>query len=271
MRAASQAGLSAAAERWEGVLAMRGADGIELATELFSVVDTLDSEPGLRRALTDPARDGGAKAELATTVFGGKVNADVVDLLAGMVRGRWSAEGDLADAVAEIAMTSALASAEAHDRLLDVEAEVFQLTRMLTDQRSLRMALADRELPASNRVQLVDQLFGDKLSPETLLLVRRVAATLRGRTVPSALAEIGDLAAARRQRIVATVTVAMPLSSEQLDRLAAALEAKAGQAVHININVDPSVLGGLRVQLGTDVVDDTIRARLDQAGRAISG
>lgn len=271
MRAASYTALSAAAERFEGILANQASQGMDFATELFSIVDMLDESANLRRALTDPARDGQDKADLVTAVIGGKASGEVTDLISGMVRARWSDDKDLADALASLAVTSTLASAQAQDRLLDVESEVFQLSRLLTDNRSLRMALADRELPADQRIGLVESLFADRLSPETLLLVRRVAATLRGRTVPQALSEIGDLAAARRQRIVATVTTATPPTQEQIDRLGELLQAQVGQAVHINIDVDPNVLGGMRVQVGTDVVDATIRARLEEAGRAISG
>ncbi len=271
MRAASQAELNAAADRWEGVLADKAAQGNSYAAELFGMVDILDDSANLRRALTDPARSGEDKAELVSRIFGQQVSGEVVDLLAGMVRGRWSSDRDLADALASLAVTSALANAEKEGRLLQVETEVFQLNRLLTSRRELRMALADRELPAENRSALVDRLLADRVSPETMLLVRRVAQTLRGRTVPQALAEIGELAAARRQRVVATVTAAIPPTDEQIERLSRVLQEKVGSAVHINIDVDPSVLGGMRVQLGDDVIDGTIRARLEQAGRAIRG
>lgn len=271
MRAASQAGLDAAAERWETILTQHGTQGMEFARQIFTVVDTLDESANLRRALTDPARSGDDKATLVRRVFGEHAVDEVLDLICGMVRGRWSADTDLPDALAAIAWTSALASAEAHDRLLQVEKEVFQLSRLLTDSRPLRMALADRELPSERRVALVDSLLTDRVTPETLQLVRRVAATLRGRTVPQALGEIGDLAAARRNRTVATVTAAIPPSEAQIARLSEILQRQLGHKVHLNIDVDPNVLGGMRVQLGNDVVDGTIRARLEEAGRAISG
>ncbi|MDO5700683.1 MAG: F0F1 ATP synthase subunit delta [Bowdeniella nasicola] len=271
MRAASEAALSAAAERWEAVLQADGARGDTFGAELFGVVDTLDETPSLARALTDPARTGQDKAELASTVFSGTVSGEVSDLIAGMVRSRWSATVDLADALAQLAISSVLSCAAAHDRLVTVENEVFQLDRMLVGQRELRMALADRELPAERRIALVDALVKDTVSPETYQLVRRFAGTLRGRTVPQALTEVGRLAAARRDRVVATVTTAVPPTREQMARLSEILSAQAGQEVHINIDVDPAVLGGMRVHMGSDVVDSTIRARLEEAGRAISG
>lgn len=271
MRAASQAGLAAAAKGWETVLQQQGERGMDFAKQMFTVVDTLDDAANLRRALTDPARSGEDKAALVRRVFSEHALDEVIDLICGMVRHRWSSDTDLPDAIASLAWTSALASAEANERLLDVEKEVFQLSRLLKDSRPLRMALADRELPADRRVALVDQLLADRVSPETLQLVRRVARTLRGRTVPQALGEIGDLAAARRNRTVATVTAALPPTEAQIARLGDILQRQLGHPVHLNIDVDPKVLGGMRVQLGNNVVDGTIRARLEEAGRAISG
>lgn len=66
MRASSQASLEAAQERWEPVLADAGDGGVQLGNELFAVVDVLDASAALRRALTDPGRDGADKAAVVT-------------------------------------------------------------------------------------------------------------------------------------------------------------------------------------------------------------
>src|SRR5699024_1339864 len=117
MRASSQASLDAAEQRWQPVLAGAGDGGLELGTELFAVVDVLDGSPALRRALTDPGREPGDKAQVVADLLGGKSSEPVVDLLAGMARSRWSAEGDIADALSVLAIDSILASAASTDSL----------------------------------------------------------------------------------------------------------------------------------------------------------
>jgi F-type H+-transporting ATPase subunit delta len=77
-------------------------------------------------------------------------------------------------------------------------------------------------------------------------------------------------AARRRQQVVAHVVAAAPLTTEQRDRLEAALQRRYGR-VRLNIDVDPSVLGGIRVQVGSELVDGTVTTRLDEARRRLAG
>jgi F-type H+-transporting ATPase subunit delta len=77
-------------------------------------------------------------------------------------------------------------------------------------------------------------------------------------------------AADRRRQVVAHVVAAAPLTTEQRSRLEAALQRRYGR-VRLNVDVDPSVLGGLRVQVGSELVDGTVTARLDEARRRMAG
>ncbi|ACQ79563.1 ATP synthase F1, delta subunit [Beutenbergia cavernae DSM 12333] len=271
MRASSEASLKAAADRWEPVLAEAGESARDLAESIFAVVDALDSSASLRRALTDPARPADAKASLTQGLLGAKAPDAVVDLVAGMSRSRWSADDDLASALEEIGTTSLLAAAESRGELERVEDELFRLGRSLIGARELRIALSNRELPVENRVALVDALLEGKVAPETELLVRRAATSMRERSVPNAIAHVGELAAARRRRLVAAVTAAVPLTQGQLTRLGEILERAYGRSVQINVGIDPEVVGGLRVQVGAEVVDATVLTKLEEARRRLAG
>src|SRR5690625_3514268 len=103
MRATSQASLDAAMSTWETTLATAGSKAAQLGEELFTVVDVLDGSAALRRALTEPNRDGSSKANLVAGVFEGKVSEETLDLLSGLARSRWSAEGDFAEACEQLA------------------------------------------------------------------------------------------------------------------------------------------------------------------------
>jgi F-type H+-transporting ATPase subunit delta len=65
--------------------------------------------------------------------------------------------------------------------------------------------------------------------------------------------------------------VACPLDDAQLERLAGALSRFEDRQVHINVVVDPSVIGGASVRLGDQVIDGTMLTRLSQARRSIVG
>lgn len=271
MRATSQASLRTASRSWDAVLQQAGADAATYGKQLFAVVDALDGSAGLRRALTEPTRDGDDKAAVVSQLLQGKVDDQVVELVSGMVRSRWSTDGDLADSIDELGVVSYLAAAESKDQLTQLEEDTFRLIRVLADNRDLRFALGDREAGPERRVQLLDTVFTSKISAETLALVTRAVRSLRSRTLTAALSRISELAAHRRRQLVAVVTAASPLSQAQQDRLGASLAQAYGREVQLNIAVDPAVTGGFRIQVGDEVVDATIAARLDHARRRLAG
>ncbi len=271
MRATSSASLAAAADRWEPVLAAAGEQAATYGRQLFSVVDVLDSSAALRRALTEPTREGEDKARLIGDVVGDRVEAPVADLLAGLVRGRWSGEDDLGDAVEELAVASLLAAAQSADRLAELEEDVFRVVRVLADQRELRLSLSNRDVPAVHRLELLRSVFGERIVPEALTLVSRVVGAPRGRTVTAGLVRLSELAAARRNRLLAVVTAAAPLSTAQTERLQQMLSRAYGRTMQVNVAVDPALVGGLRIQVGDELVDATVLSRLDEARRRLAG
>ena len=271
MRGTSAASLEQVARAFEPVLQAAGDDASTLGAQLFAVVDALDSSGSLRRALSDPSRDGDAKAGLASGLLAGKVDPRVVDIVSAFARARWSAEADLTEAVEQVAADAVLAGAQSAGLLAQVEDELFRLDRTLVGQRELRRALTDRSATSENRTALVRRLIEGKVAAPTQQLVERAAATPRGRTMATTLALLGRLAARRRQRLLAAVSTASPLTDAQVTRLRSLLENAYGRQVQLNIALDPQVLGGLRIQVGAEVVDSTVLARLDDARRRLAG
>ena len=79
------------------------------------------------------------------------------------------------------------------------------------------------------------------------------------------------IVAAHRGEVTAKVTSAHPLSAEQLNTLAANLQTRVGRDVQIQATVDPAILGGLVVQLGSQLIDGSIRTRLNSFAQAMKG
>jgi F-type H+-transporting ATPase subunit delta len=260
--------LPSVAQRVESVLPVAGPLGVGDA--LFSVAALLDEQPSLRAALTDPARSGEDKAALVRSLLGGKVAEQVVDLVSGMVRSRWSSPRDLAEATTRLGVEAVLVSAQRHDRLDEVQDELFRFARIVASQPGLRLALTDRGLPVERKSDLLTELLQEKTTVEAARLIVHAVTEPRGRSLESNLEALADAAAARRQRQVATVAAAVPLTENQRDRLAAALSAQLGHDVQLNVVIDPEVVGGLRVSLGDEVIDGTLATRLDDAQRRIA-
>ena len=93
-------------------------------------------------------------------------------------------------------------------------------------------------------------------------LITQATLQARGRTLDASLEEFARLAAERRERLVAEVHVAIALTAAQRRRLAAALAASYGHDVHLNIVLDPKVIGGMSVQIAGERIDGTMASRL---------
>jgi F-type H+-transporting ATPase subunit delta len=271
MQGASRESLKAARETLAALISSSDNDLARLSDELFSVTSLLDREHPLRRALTDPARDGDARVGLARAVLREQVGGATADLLAWVVRARWSVPRDLATALELLAVEAQVAAAERAGRLDEVEDELFRVSRAVAGAPALRTALSDLSAPVESRAALIEGLLGGRTTEETRRLVRQAVVAPRGRTFDRTAEIYGQVAADRRSRLVATVTAVDPLTEEQRGRLAAALQRIYGHEVHLNVQLDPALVGGIRVELGDEVIDGSVESRLDDARRRLAG
>ncbi|HEX6473110.1 MAG TPA: F0F1 ATP synthase subunit delta [Streptosporangiaceae bacterium] len=268
MRGVSRASLAEARERLD--TALDGADAATLGDELFAVLHLLDREHGLRRALSDPAQPGELKAAAAGDLLRSSLGGPTLDLVQDMVRLRWARSADLTDAVETLAVTALVASAERARRLDDLEDELFRFGRVIASQPDLRRALSNPAAPADAKVRLLSDLLDGKVTDATLRLVAENATHPRGRSLERGLELYGRIAAERRERLIAVVRTSVELTETQKTRLTAALAAQYGRDIHLNIQVDPTVLGGLSVQIGDEEIDGTIQRRLGDARRRLT-
>jgi F-type H+-transporting ATPase subunit delta len=270
MQGVSRESFAAGQERLEVLLAA-AADAPAVGEDLFGVTDLLAANPNVRRALTDPSRDGEAKAQFVSRLLGGKIGGPTVDLLSGLVRGRWSRAGDLTDAVEQLAVTAVLAGAERAGRLDSVEDELFRFARTIAGDQGLRDAFSARTEGGDRKAGLVRALLAGKAAPETVRLAVQAAVSPRGLRTEQALEGFVEAAAQRRQQLVAHVVAALPLTEAQRDRLATVLQRQYGRPIRLNLDVDPDVVGGIRVEVGGEVVDGTVSGRIDEARRRLAG
>lgn len=271
MNGASREALAAARERLDALTDSTSVNAAQLADELAAVTALLGREVSLRRVLTDPAQDGEAKAQLAERLLGAQVGGPALDLLSGMVRSRWSQSRDLVDALEELAATADLTSAQQSGELDDVEDELFRFGRIVSSNTGLRAALTDRAAADRGQERAARQPARRPCQAGfTERLVTRLVTAPRGRSLEAGLESLSKLAAERRSRLVAVVTTAVPLSDPQKQRLGAALAKLYGRHMHLNIDVDPEVLGGIRVQVGDEVINGSIADRLDDATRRMA-
>ncbi|MBC9729022.1 F0F1 ATP synthase subunit delta [Streptomyces sp. TRM68367] len=267
---ASREALAAARERVDALTDSTSVDAGRLADELAAVTALLDREVSLRRVLTDPAQAGEAKAELVQRLLAGQVGGEATDLLSGMVRSRWSQSRDLVDALEELANIADFTAAQRSGTLDDVEDELFRFARIVSSSIGLRAALTDRKATTSAKSELLRSLLGGRAAVVTERLVTRLVTAPRGRSLEAGLESLSRLAAERRDRTVAVVTSAVPLSDPQKQRLGAALAKLYGRRMHLNLDVDPEVVGGIRVRVGDELINGSIADRIEDAGRRMA-
>jgi F-type H+-transporting ATPase subunit delta len=268
MRGSSRASLAEVEQRLEP-LTGDPAVAAELGNELFAVAGLLASQPVLRRALGDQSRPASARSALAHSVLDGKVSADTAGLVADVASGRWSAASDLTDAVEQLAVQAVVAAAEARGHLDDMEDELFRFGRIVSSTPELRIALTNPFISGSDKRELLSSLLEGKVTAESLRLITEAAVGPLGRSLDVSLEEYARIAARRRERLVAEVHVAVPLTDQQRIRLASALSAGYGHQVHLNVVIDPKVAGGMTVRIGDELIDGSVATRLAAARRRL--
>lgn len=160
--------------------------------------------------------------------------------------------------------------AEAEGVLEEVEDELFRFARMVEGQSKLREALTDMALPPERKRAMLTDLLGEKVNPHTLNLLAFVVESGRARDLRAIVDKLVELAEERRERAVAEVRTAVPLTAERQRRLASALSKATGKRVDVRVLVDPEVVGGVVARVGDQVFDGTIRRKLELARERLS-
>ena len=160
--------------------------------------------------------------------------------------------------------------AEAEGVLDTVEDELFQFARTLERQPSLREALIDPTLPTDRKRAVLEDILGQRANPHTVSLLGFLLEQGRARDLGSIVDELVSLAAERRQSAVAEVRTAVRLDAARRERLAEALERATGRRIELKAVVDPAVVGGVVARVGDQVIDGSIRRRLELARERLS-
>ena len=246
------------------------ASASELSSHLFFAAEVFAGNTSLRRAITDPSRDKAAKAALVKDLFGKSTGGLAVSLMSDVSALRWSATKDVIHVIEQLAIEAEASAANISNELDRVEDEFFETSRLVADNFELRKALVSVG-STDAKSALIAEVLGKKASSSTVKLASALVSHLRGRSIEAAFADYLFGLANRRNRLIAVVRTASTLTDAQASRLATVLEKKVGQPIRINVQIDPTILGGVSIKFADELVDGSVVNRLANAGRALVG
>jgi F-type H+-transporting ATPase subunit delta len=248
-------------------LSTLGGGTLAVAEELFSAGRVIGESAQLRTLLTESNADSADKVEVLEAVFGTRLGAKTLTLLGTVVQSRWSDADDLLAGIEELGLRAAAESAATS---VSIEAELFAFSTAVSSDANLELAIGSKIGSDDAKASLVSALLGKKASPQTVTIVRQLVQQPRGRRIGELLRHAASVVADQSGLGVATVTSAVAIAPAQLTRLKKGLAASYGRELSINLVVDPAIIGGLRVQVGDDVIDGTVSRKLSDLRVALA-
>lgn len=253
------------AELADSTAAMLASAELQVARELLVASSSLHASVQLRNALSDPSAQSDSKKKLIEAVFGSKMSTTTAQVLTAIVNRRWSKPRDIADTAEILAVrlvAAIVAKTGASDKLLS---ELFALQQVLNGDSELELALSSSQATAEGKQKLLTKIFGGKLSVEAEVLLLESVNSRAAKHSADVLGKYADLIAEFSAESVAEVRVARQISASQLVKLQTALSKKFGRNLSLNVVIDESVVGGVRVAVGGQVLDATVQTKINHA------
>lgn len=245
-------------------------DAWRIGNELFTITKVLDDSIQLERALTDPSRPVADKVAVLKELLGDNAHPMTMEIMTDLVSRRWSRARDIANAVEDFGVDAMMYYADATDATLQVSIELSELHSALLNLPVVRAKLYDYQATSEARVKLFREVFSGKtLNKVTMRLAEHATCNLRRRRYLETIQWLINKFSRHMGESMVTVTTATPLKKEQIKRLVEVYSAKVGRQVHINSVVNPTVLGGMRIQVGDEVTDNTVVAQLQNLHRKV--
>ena len=241
-----------------------------LSVDLFVVVNALGQNVALRRAITDPSRHAEEKEALLKQLFGSRISDSALAIANAAVTKRWSSPADLLISVEQIAIQAEAGAANSRGELDKLEEEIFAFGRALIANQDLRNALNGNPDAVAEKKALINNVLKSATS-STKVLVSQIVNGLWGRSIENALSDIAHATAEHRSLVVAHVQSAIDLTADQKAKLASALSKQVGQAVRVNVETNPNVLGGVSIRFRDELIDGTVISRMAEASQALAG
>jgi F-type H+-transporting ATPase subunit delta len=235
-----------------------GSADLATGVEILNTGRVIGTSRQLLTVIADPTADVLGKKAIVEQVFAGQ-STQTRAVLTAVVGSRWSTQSDLLGGIEDAGIRVVAASAPSD---VSIEAELFSFETAVRSDAGLELALGTKLGSPAEKAALVDRLLGGKASAQTIAILQHLVQQPRGRRIGELVRDASRIVADQADKLVATVITAEPLSDAQAARVARGIATRYGRDISVNQVVDPTVIGGVRVQVGGDVIDGTVSSRL---------
>jgi len=242
---------------------------LDLAGDVLAVADAMDAQYQLRRSLSEPNAAPEQVTHLADTLLGPIISPSATYLIKAAVVLPWPSADALAAAVRDQAVRLIWRAAVSNRTVETVRRQTLALLQAVTGDAALSTAVGDTSRSADDRHALVAALV-DQARPETAALAGSAVDDARDGFVGN-LSRYLDALARLRDHLRARVTTAVAMTPAQTADLQTQLSRIYGAQIDLEPVVDAGLVGGVRVDVGGDVIDGSIKARLDSAREQLTG
>lgn len=257
---------SALAHARESLAAASGVD-LSVGEQLLAAARAIGSSTQLQAALMDSSAAPEAKKALISTLFA-DLGATARGLLESIATSRWSSKNELLAGIEEIGIRAVAHSATDANALVG---ELFAFGRAAASDAGLELAIGSKRGSAEGKLSLVTALVGGRGSAQAVAILGHLVQQPRGRRIGDLVSSAAAIVADAAGRGVATVTVARPLTEAQASNVQQTLTGRYGREHVLNQVIDPGVVGGVRVQVGDEVIDGSVAARLADLKLRLAG
>ena len=227
-----------------------------VATELLQAADLCQRQSALAVSLAEQSAPAEAKTALIDRAFAA-LSQQTRHVIAQAAAQHWSQSLDFAAAIEELGVHTAGKLSEHLDE------ELLAVADLIDTHHELELSLGAKLADSTSKIHTLERLLGSKISQAALAITQQLAVHPRGRRLSAALHEAAKTAAAAQGKLLARVRVAETLDREQHERLERALSQSYQQPVKLSCVVDQTLLGGVSVQINDEIIDGTVRRRLD--------
>ncbi len=249
-----------------GIAALDAQHSTDLATgeQLLAATRAIASSVQLRALLADSGIEEQGKSGVIRRVFGGFTA--VLPVLDTVVAQRWSNGEELVDGLETLGYRAVAASAQGDG----IETELAAFGQIVRSDAQLELAMGTSLGTPEAKLALVDRLLSGA-SQQTRVIVRHIVASLGRRRFAESLRRAAAAVADQSGQSVAVVRTAVALGDAQLQRLEAALNSRYGRRLSISQVIDPTLIGGVRISVGDDVIDGSVATRLNDLRLQLAG